>query len=136
MSMPTFPLRSEQDRAKAIDLLRKVPLDRNFTWSLKEEARSDPQNRRMWAMLRDISSQVVWHGQKLHSEDWKHIFGASVEKQRAVPGLDGGFVVMGISTRGKSKAWFSDMFEVMEAFAAEQGVKFTIADHWGFTNAG
>lgn len=25
----------------------------------------------------------------------------------------------------------SDMFEVMEAFAAERGVKFTTADYWG-----
>lgn len=132
MSMPSFPLRSEQDRARAIEILRKVPLDKKFTWQLKEEVRSDPQNRRMWAMLRDVSSQVIWHGQKLDSEDWKHIFSASVEKQRAVPGLDGGFVVMGVSTRNKSKKWFSDMFEVMEAFGAEHGVKFTTADHWGF----
>lgn len=134
MSMPSFPLRSEQDRARAIEILRKVPLDKKFTWQLKEEVRSDPQNRRMWAMLRDVSSQVIWHGQKLDSEDWKHIFSASVEKQRAVPGLDGGFVVMGVSTRNKSKKWFGDMFEVMEAFGAEHGVKFTTADHWGFGN--
>lgn len=132
MTMPSFPLRSEQDRHRAIEILKQVPLDKKFTWTLKEEVRSDPQNRRMWAMLRDISKQVVWHGHKLDSEDWKHIFGASVEKQRALPGLDGGFVVMGVSTRSKSKKWFSDMFEVMEAFAAEQGVKFTTQDYWGF----
>lgn len=132
MTMPSFPLRSEQDRHRAIEILKQVPLDKKFTWTLKEEVRSDPQNRRMWAMLRDISKQVVWHGQRLDSEDWKHIFGASVEKQRALPGLDGGFVVMGVSTRSKSKKWFSDMFEVMEAFAAEQGVKFTTQDYWGF----
>lgn len=82
-------------------------------------------------MLRNISRQVDWYGQKLSDEDWKHIFSASVEKQRAVPGLDGGFVVLGVSTRKQSKKWFSDMFEVMEAFAAERGVRFTTADHWG-----
>ena len=98
---------------------------------MREEVRSDAQNRRMWAMLRDISRQVEWYGQKLADEDWKHIFSASVEQQRAVPGLNGGFVVLGISTRKQSKKWFADMFEVMEAFAAERGVKFTTADHWG-----
>lgn len=133
MSMPSFPLRTEMDRNRAILILKQVPLDKRFTWTLKEEVRSDPQNRRMWAMLRDVASQVVWHGQKLSSEDWKCIFSASVEKQRAVPGLDGGFVVMGVSTRNKSKAWFSDMFAVMEAFGAEHGVKFTTADRWGFS---
>ncbi|MDT4808386.1 NinB protein [compost metagenome] len=131
MASPAFPLRSEQDRARAIQLLQRVDLTAGWTWSMREEVRSDAQNRRMWAMLRDISRQVEWYGQKLSDEDWKHIFSASVQKQRAVPGLDGGFVVLGVSTRKQSKAWFNDMFLVMEGFAAERGVKFTTADHWG-----
>lgn len=131
MANPAFPLRSEMDRQRAIACLQKIDLDAGMVWSLREEARSDAQNRRMWAMLRDISRQVEWYGQMLKDEDWKHIFSASVEKQRAVPGLDGGFVVLGISTRKQSKKWFNDMFEVMEAFAAEHQVKFTTADHWG-----
>ena len=85
----------------------------------------------MWALLRDISQQVVWHGQKLDSESWKNIFSASVQGQRSVPGLDGGFVVLGISTRNQSKAWFSDMFDVMEAFGADRGVRFSTCDYWG-----
>lgn len=131
MTRPSFPLRNEMDRQRAIALLQKVDLAAGMTWTLKEEVRSDAQNRRMWAMLRDISRQVEWYGKKLSDEDWKHIFSASVQNQRAVPGLGGGFVVLGISTRKQSKAWFSDMFEVMEAFAAERGVRFTTADYWG-----
>ncbi len=131
MTLPSFPLRTEQDRARAIQILNRVDLNQGITWSMREEARSDAQNRRMWAMLRDIARQVEWYGQKLNDEDWKHVFSASVQQQRAVPGLDGGFVVLGISTRRQSKKWFSDMFEVMEAFAAERGVRFTTADHWG-----
>lgn len=131
MGSPAFPLRSEQDRQRAIQLLQRVDLSAGWTWSMREEVRSDAQNRRMWAMLRDISRQVEWYGQKLSDEDWKHIFSASVQKQRAVPGLDGGFVVLGISTRRQSKKWFNDMFLVMEGFAAERQVKFTTADHWG-----
>lgn len=131
MSHPAFPLRTEQDRARAIQLLQRVDLTAGWTWSMREEVRSDAQNRRMWAMLRDISRQVEWYGQKLSDEDWKHIFSASVQKQRAVPGLEGGFVVLGVSTRRQSKKWFNNMFLVMEAFAAERQVKFTTADHWG-----
>jgi len=112
-------------------MLNRVDLTRGITWSMREEVRSDAQNRRMWAMLRDIARQVEWYCQKLSDEDWKHVFSASVQQQRAVPGLDGGFVVLGISTRRQSKKWFNDMFEVMEAFAAERGVRFTTADHWG-----
>jgi len=131
MGSPAFPLRSEQDRQRAIQLLQRVDLAAGYVWTMKDEGRTDPQNRRMWAMLRDISRQVEWYGQMLKDEDWKHIFSASVQQQRAVPGLDGGFVVLGVSTSKQSKKWFNDMFAVMEAFAAEKGVKFTTADHWG-----
>ena len=131
MANPTFPLRNEQDRARAIQIIQRVDLSAGYVWTMKDEGRTDPQNRRMWAMLRDISRQVEWYGQMLKDEDWKHIFSASVQQQRAVPGLDGGFVVLGVSTSKQSKKWFSDMFAVIEAFAAEKGVKFTTADHWG-----
>lgn len=131
MSLPTFPLCNETDRARAIGILQQIDLQSGFTWSLKEETRSLAQNRRMWAMLRDISRQVEWYGQKLSDDDWKNVFSASVQKQRAVPGLDGGFVVLGVSTSKQSKKWFNDMFLVMEGFAAEKGVRFTTADKWG-----
>lgn len=131
MANPTFPLRNEMDRQRAIACLQKIDLGAGYVWTMREEVRSDAQNRRMWAMLRDISRQVEWYGQKLEDTDWKHVFSAAVEQQRAVPGLNGGFVVLGISTRKQSKKWFADMFEVMEAFAAEHGVRFTTADHWG-----
>lgn len=132
MANPSFPLRNEQDRARAVQILQRLDLAEGKTWCLKDEVRSDAQNRRMWAMLRDISRQVDWYGQKLDEESWKCVFSASVEKQRAVPAIDGnGFVVLGVSTRKQSKKWFNDMFLVMEAFAAERGVKFTTADYWG-----
>ncbi|MNZ64357.1 NinB protein [compost metagenome] len=82
-------------------------------------------------MLRDISRQVEWYGRKLDEESWKHVFSATVQQQDVVPGINGGFVVLGVSTRRQSKKWFNDMFLVMEGFAAEHKVKFTTADHWG-----
>lgn len=125
-----FRLATESDRARVVGWLSGVSLDKPLQVAVADEKRSDPANRKMWAMLRDVSKQVDWYGQKLSDEDWKHIFSASVEKQRAVPGLDGGFVILGTSTRKKSKAWFSDMFEVIQAFAAEHGVQWSQADHW------
>lgn len=125
-----FKLTTEQDRARLMWHLAGLDLSKPLSVTIADEKRSDASNRRMWAMLRDIARQVEWYGQKLKDEDWKHIFSASVEKQRAVPGLDGGFVVLGLSTRNQTQSWFSDMFEVMEAFAAERGVKWTQQDHW------
>lgn len=91
---------------------------------IKPETRSLAQNARLWAMLTEISDQVDWYGQKLSPEDWKHIFSASLKKQRAVPGLDGGFVVLGLSTSKMSKEEMSELLELALAFGAQKGVVF------------
>lgn len=93
--------------------------------NVKKETRSLEQNARMWAMLTDVSKQVVWYGRKLTPEDWKHVFTASLTKQEVVPGIDGGFVVLGKSTSQMTKAEMSELQELMQAFGAQQGVKFT-----------
>ena len=89
---------------------------------VKPETRSNEQNKRLWAMLTDISRQVDWYGQKLSPEDWKHMFTASLKKTRAVPGIDGGIVVLGQSTSKMTKAEMCELQELIEAFAAERGV--------------
>ncbi len=91
---------------------------------VKPEKRSLAQNARLWAMLTDISQQVDWYGQKLSAEDFKHIFTAALKRTRAVPGIDGGIVVLGQSTSKMTKAEMAELQTLMEAFAAERGVKF------------
>lgn len=90
--------------------------------TIKPETRSSAQNRRLWAMLRDISKQVVWHGQKLSDEEWKNVFSAAMAQQKVVPGLNGGFVVMGQSTSKMTRAEMSEMQTLMGAFGAERDV--------------
>ena len=97
---------------------------------LKEETRSTAQNARMWAMLEDVAQQVTWHGRKLSKEDWKHIFSAGLKKQDAVPGIDGGFVVLGQSTSKMTVREMGDLMTLMEAFGAEQGVAFSAPESW------
>ncbi|WP_203234890.1 recombination protein NinB [Modicisalibacter coralii] len=89
------------------------------------EKRSPIQNRKMWAMCRDISEQVEWHGMTLSDEDWKQIISAEVENQRIVPGISIPFIALGVSTRRQSKRWFSDFFEQAYAFGAEHSVRWT-----------
>lgn len=97
---------------------------------VRPERRSDAQNRRLWAMLRDISSQVDWYGQKLTDEEWKDVFTASLKRTKVVPGLDGGFVVCGQSTSKMTKAEMAELQELMEAFGAEKGVRFAAPEEW------
>lgn len=95
-----------------------------LTLEIRPEKRSDAQNRRLWGMLHDISQQVDWYGQKLTDEEWKDVFTASLKKQKAVPGLDGGFVICGQRTSKMTKAEMAELQTLMEAFGAERGVRF------------
>lgn len=104
--------------------------DTRLTLEIRPEKRSDAQNRRLWAMLADISAQVDWYGQKLTSEEWKDVFSASLKRTKVVPGLDGGFVVCGQSTSKMTKSEMCELQELMEAFGAEKGVRFTAPEGW------
>ena len=86
--------------------------------------RSIEQNARLWPMLRAVSQQVIWHGQRLNEWEWKDVFTAAMKRQRVVPGLDGGFVVLGEHTSRMSTEQMSDLMMLIEAFGAEHGVDF------------
>lgn len=90
--------------------------------TLGREKRSLDQNAKLWPMLTDVSEQVEWYGQFLSKEDWKDILSAAWKKQKAVPGIEGGFVVLGIRTREMSKEEFSELIELIYAFGAEHKV--------------
>jgi hypothetical protein len=89
---------------------------------MARERRSTEQNRKMWPMLSDISKQVIWHGQKLKSEEWKDVMTAALKRQKLVPGLDGGLVVIGGHTSRMSKSDFSELIEALYAFGTEKAV--------------
>jgi hypothetical protein len=100
-----------------------------------EPRRTLDQNSKMWPMLKDIERQVIWHGEKLKDFEWKDMFTAALKRYRVVPGIDGGFVVLGMRTSRMSKKDLSELIELMMAFGAERNVvwsepaKKVIADH-------
>ena len=86
--------------------------------------RSLEQNRLMWANLEDIAQQVIWHGVKLDKQEWKDVLTAGLKKQKIVPGIEGGFVVIGARTSKMSMAEMTELIELSSMFGAQQGVKF------------
>lgn len=94
-----------------------------------KSTRSLKANAAMWAALADISRQVVWHGNKLTAEEWKEVLSAGLRQQRAVPGIEGGFVVLGVRTSRMSIKEMGAMIELCYAFGAQQGVRFS-APKW------
>lgn len=104
-------------------MVRELPPEWIVTFS--PPSRSLEQNAKMWAMLTEVSEQVDWYGSKLTPTEWKHVFTASLKKQKVIPGLDGEFVVLPSGTSTMTIPEMSDMIELIHAFGAERGVVFT-----------
>ena len=145
-----FHLVNEAIKQNAINFIRELPVDekRPMVLDIKEATRTAIQNRKMWPLLKDLSDQVIWFGNKYDSDDWKDLITALVAKskkqeQRMAPGLDGGVVMFGQRT---SKMNIRQMVEVIEAiywFGTQQSVQFSDksraeiewAQRWGEQNA-
>lgn len=123
MGRALLVLNGNAKRARAIDWVKRAPPGTRVEF--KGPKRSIPQNDRMWAMLTDISTQLLWHGQRLSTEDWKLMFLSALKQEmRMVPNIDGnGWVQLGRSSSDLSKQEMSDLFEIIEAFCAKHGVK-------------
>ena len=125
------PSQAHQEIRKAWELVKAMLVaGHRMVLEVRPETRSLEQNRLLWATLTDISDQVDWYGQKLTPEDWKEVFTAAMKKQKVVPGIDGGFVVCGSSTRKMTKPEMAEMQELMMAFGVEHGVEFNDAKQW------
>jgi hypothetical protein len=119
---------TQREHAKA--MIDAAPTGHVVT--IRAPHRSLDQNSRLWASLTDIANQVEWYGRKLTPHDWKHVFTASLRKLAVVPNIEGtGFVALGLSTSGMSKGEFSELIELINAFGAERGVKWTEAVYEG-----
>lgn len=120
MSRAFLTLRTIADRETACRWVRQAPVGSRLEF--KSPRRTLPQNDRLWAMLTEVARQVDWYGQKLSPDDWKDVFTASLRRAHVVPGIDGGFVPLGMRTSDMSKQEMGDLFALIEAFAAERGV--------------
>ncbi|MDU6089793.1 MAG: recombination protein NinB [Staphylococcus lugdunensis] len=131
METQRYLLRDSNIRQNCITAIQQLPAnpDKPLQVTIQEDTRSLAQNRMLWACLHDVSSQVVWYGRKLDSESWKHIFSASLKGQETVPGINGGFVVLGQSTSKMRVGEMRDLIELIFAFGAEQGVRWK-SDTW------
>lgn len=120
MSRWLLTIRTEKDRAKATAWLARLPL--GWRVEFQETKRSLPQNARMWAILTEISTQCVWHGQRYSPEDWKDYFMHALNGGRFMPSEDGGMIPIGRHTSKLGKTEHSLLTEVMEGFAARNGI--------------
>lgn len=124
----TILLRTEAQRELLLKKISNLPIDADHpiqtVISEQLNKRTLPQNNIMWGMLGDISDQVRWYEMKLTSDEWKDMFTASLKKQKTVPGIDGGFVVIGAHTSKMTVSDMGDLITLMQSFGVEKNVKF------------
>lgn len=125
MSRALVTLNGKSDRERVANWAMRLPAGSRVEF--KKPRRTLPQNDKMWSMLTDVSTQLKWHGLTLSTEDWKLIFLDALSRDvRMVPNIDGtGFVNLGRSSSDLSKEEMSDLFELIWAFGAKHGVKFS-----------
>jgi len=113
---------TEKERPRIRAWLDRAPVGMRVEFA--EPKRTDAQNRLLWPLLTALSVQVKWHGLTLSPEDWKDIMTAGLKREaRMVPNMDGnGFVALGMRTSSMTKAEFSELIELIHAFAAREGV--------------
>lgn len=85
--------------------------------------RTSDQNARMWALLSRISAAKP-EGRELTPDVWKSLFLHSLDHaQRFELALDGkGMVPVGFRSSKLTKEQFSDLFLVIEEYAARHGI--------------
>lgn len=116
-----------ESRAKARVWVAHAPAGTRVAF--RRPRRSIPQNDRLHCLLTAIAGQVEWHGRKLDIEAWKDVFTAALRTEKhqleTVPGINGGFVMLGMHTSSMSKEELGELMELVTAFGAERGVTFS-----------
>lgn len=117
-----FKLVHDQARNGAAQFARQAP--EGWVVTFAEPTRTLDQNALLWPLLEDVSQQVDWYNNRLTAEEWKDVFTAALRKEKVVPGINGGFVVVGQRTSKMGKREFSNLVELIYSFGAERGVRF------------
>lgn len=112
------------DTARRLAAAQCMTAPDGYVVEVKPATRTLDQNALLWPLLTELSAQVDWYGQKLTKEEWKDVMTAGLKRSRIVPGIDGGFVVLGLSTSKMDKKTFSELVELIYAFGAQHGVVF------------
>lgn len=124
MSRYYFILHTKGDRIRAVNTIAAAPDGARV--EVKAAKRTLDQNKKMWAGLTDVATQLKWHGKRLRPDDWKLIFLDALKlESELVPNLDGtGFVDIGRSSSDLGKDEMADMITLIEKFGVEHGVVF------------
>jgi hypothetical protein len=70
--------------------------------------RTPEQNDLLQPACRDLSQQITWKGYELSQDEWRWLICAAVLGQKIVPGINGGIVALGGSSKKLNKQQATD----------------------------
>ena len=101
---------------------------RRLQIEVREEKRSDAENRLLHALLGHIAATQEWAGKKRDVEVWKRLLTAAWLRARGesievLPALDGhGIDVVFRRTSDLTRAECAELIDFVQAWAAQQGI--------------
>lgn len=125
---------TEDGRRRLLDHLRTINLP--IKVAISEPDRTDEQNKKLHAMLKDLADQVDHAGQKWSASVWKRLCVAAWLREEGknpqmIPAIDGmGVDVLYEQTSKLSVKRCASLITWIEAYGAECGVKWTQKDYW------
>jgi hypothetical protein len=75
--------------------------------------RTEEQNNLLQPACRDLARSLTWKGFTLTADDWRHLICAAILGQKIVPGLTGGLVALGGSSKKLNKQQATDAIEMI-----------------------
>ncbi len=129
-----FCLINDKVKRNVVNFIQSLPVDHRSPLIIeaREESRTDKQNRLMWPLLKDLSDQVIWYGEKLEPVEWKDLITVPVSQmqnpeceQKSARGINGGRVYFVVRSSQFSKRYMVEVIEAIYWFGTEHNVKFS-----------
>jgi len=118
-----FVLRAEPHPARRNAAKALAATPDGYLVTIQPPKRSLVQNAKLWAMLTDVSRQVIHHGQKLKPESWKDLFTAHLKRQVMLPNIEGdGWIALGTRTSEMGVGEMGELIECIYAYGASKDV--------------
>lgn len=116
-------------------LKAKLTAGARMVLELREETRTELQNKFLHALIGDVAKQAQYMGKRRTPSEWKVLFvsgHAIVTKEGAemVPGLEGEFVNIRESTATMSRRRSASLCEYILAYCAHNGIELREARQW------
>ena len=119
--MPSRIIRTDAQFEAVGRLLAGLKKPFTLTWA-EGEKRSDEQNRKMWAMIRDVSNARP-DGRTLTPDEWKAVFmQACGWEVQFLEGLDGRPFPAGFRSSRMTVKQMADLITFIQAYGDQHGV--------------